>query len=615
MAKELKLTNIIKHFHVAPKVVDKDRLDVEMVNFEASKRGYIVQPGCCSQQVLNFIESETWNPNSGFYKTWEDVQSKSRLELFMDQILHYASTYGTNYQGEVYCPNGEPISINYNAYTVIEAIEPEDLYNKLMDVLKSGIALSTDLLNEIIDYIEYVGLMIGYNLDDINNIKNKEALIMLCEKLHIMPSKPNELVRYLYYKVFDNAMVIASKTNLNRLYNGMVSIPTFKFTDDQIKALAQVFNRHKKFLLGLKKNKSNVKAINKISRLSKTLHKPMRVGFWENITNLSDKEIGDRWAEEITKLDNPFKVIRLIEMINLRKLQNENKTSRLFIIRNGKTYFDKDTVAPYPPILKHVKDSLIRTLAEGFTVDPRNPYVKYPTNVELNCPSSEKMFLGNLPFGSSFALADEDGVMGVYWRNEWGTRDFDLHYLDKNGSSFGWNASYYDGKKTITFSGDMTNADPEAAEMFYMTGEAPDGYLTLNRFNGEEDSKYRLFFGQEKIEKLSRGYMVDPNHIQFQEEATSTAKEQIVGLMVGGRYYPILLDRTNNIVSIPSTELFATLKDKAMSYLPIREVLEVAGFKDWKDRPEGCELTGPSIDLSDYKKDTLIKLFSEDCKI
>ena len=35
--------------------------------------------------------------NSTFYKTWNDVTSKSRLHLLVDQLVHYMTTYGTDF--------------------------------------------------------------------------------------------------------------------------------------------------------------------------------------------------------------------------------------------------------------------------------------------------------------------------------------------------------------------------------------------------------------------------------------------------------------------------------------------------------------------------------------
>lgn len=42
--------------------------------------------------------------NATFYRSWNNVVSKTRFELLIDQIIHYATTYGTNFEGEMYVP-------------------------------------------------------------------------------------------------------------------------------------------------------------------------------------------------------------------------------------------------------------------------------------------------------------------------------------------------------------------------------------------------------------------------------------------------------------------------------------------------------------------------------
>lgn len=617
----MKLNNIIKHFRVAPIFTAKqDNLDPEYVNGEAAKRGYLVQPQCCNKMVMEFIESETWNPNSGFYKTWQEVQEKSRFELYIDQILHYLSTYGTDYQGEVYSRNGEPIDIPYNTYTVIEAVTIDELFDRLINWLKSGIATSTDLLNEMINYIDEYNRLTGKKIP-VDEIKNKEAQIMICDKLGIMPTEPNALIRYMFYKVTGKPMVIKSKSLLYQLHAQFISIPEFRFTEGQLRGLATIYNRYKPFILGLKKNKGNVKWVNKVSRLAKNLHKPMKIGFWENLTNLSEAEIKNQWGANITKLDSMYKCIRLIEMIRLRRTQNTNKSSRMFTIRNGKIFIDKNSIAPFNPILNDVEEALLGSIAEA--LEPQainqeawqngNVYVKLPSNVELMCPSSEKLFFGNLPYGSYFTFPTEDACFGVYWRNEWGTRDFDISFLDSKGYKWGWNGGYYDTKNSLVFSGDMTNADPEATEMFKVNKKCPNGYIMLNRYNGEDGSKYQLFFGKENIKNLYRNHMVNPNNILLKEEGFSTSQQQMVGIIYEGKYYPMLLNMGNSRVSISTEGYWEAIRDKSTSHLSVREVLLEAGWKIWDPESEECkQFDGPAMDLSDYSKDTLVNLFSKE---
>ena len=62
-----------------------------------------------------------------------------------------------------------------------------------------------------------------------------------------------------------------------------------------------------------------------------------------------------------------------------------------------------------------------------------------PSDVKYALPTSEKMFVGNIPTGTKF-LGDNLAV-GIYWENEWGATDLDLSAINIDGK-VGWNSSY-----------------------------------------------------------------------------------------------------------------------------------------------------------------------------
>ena len=72
-------------------------VDYDKINQLAMMRGYIVEPDACTSIVNDFIKSLECNINSTFYKTFEEVTSKTRFELLVDQLLHYMTTYGTDF--------------------------------------------------------------------------------------------------------------------------------------------------------------------------------------------------------------------------------------------------------------------------------------------------------------------------------------------------------------------------------------------------------------------------------------------------------------------------------------------------------------------------------------
>lgn len=617
------MNNLIKFFNAAL-TTGKKVAEETIIPFGA-QRGFLVHPDCCTEEVYEFLKTQEFNPNSTFYRLWSDVTEKSRFELLLDQARHYASTYGTNYEGGVYCPNGEPIQVNYKTYLVIRPVTEKEMFDLCTSCVTAGAALAKDTLKSITDFIIKQVRTNHYPLD-LDAIANRDALCVISDACGIFPVRGENIIRILYYKVFGNPMPIQGHMQLNRLLGfknsrtkvapiaDVSKIDLTKLTDEQMVELSRVFLRYKKFMLGLKKNRKNAPAINKLRRMAEKNHKPMVKGFWENLTNLPWAEVEKRLPAEIEKLDNNFKITRLIQMFTQRKLQNAAKSTRMFVIRNGKVWTDKNTIVPYVGNWDKVCGALMNRLVQNMKAkrESMGPLVtvKFPERLALACPVSEKKYLGNVPFGSAYDLSGANDYFGVYWRGEWGTEDFDLHFLNDNGQHIGWNAGYYNEKQTIVFSGDMTSARPEATEMFYAKGaiKLPDGNLHLCRYNGMENSKFRLFLGQDNISNLTKNYMVDPNSIKFAEMGVSSSREQFVGRFQDQKLYVGVMDLTDRRVSGTDAERNTAFKIMCMSYLPLKEILLAAGYVEYTDKlaEDGIE---PTIDLTNLQKNTLLDLF------
>jgi len=65
-------------------------LDAKAAPYKASIEKFL------RKQILNSSQL-----NSSFYTSWEKVKNLPELERLIDQILHYASTYGTNFQSSI----------------------------------------------------------------------------------------------------------------------------------------------------------------------------------------------------------------------------------------------------------------------------------------------------------------------------------------------------------------------------------------------------------------------------------------------------------------------------------------------------------------------------------
>ena len=149
-------TEIIRLFDAA--VEDpQNPVDVYELNSLAIRCGYIVDPKVCNKSVLEFISSMHVNYNSTFYKCWEDVFNSSRTSLLIDQLLHYASTYGCDFHPDMtWIPNDLSIEIPYTQYKIIRPISIQELKDKCIKMIMSGIALSSNTIEALVDFmVEY----------------------------------------------------------------------------------------------------------------------------------------------------------------------------------------------------------------------------------------------------------------------------------------------------------------------------------------------------------------------------------------------------------------------------------------------------------------------------
>ena len=124
---------------------------------------------------------ELMKMNSTFHKSFGTVNEESAEMLYIQQILHYVTTYGAESNGtynsslvyvpaeELDLPGGIPVK-----FTVIHGITINELLDRLDNLLASGIALSEETLTDIMTLIDTLNIEV-----DIEAVKNKEATILL----------------------------------------------------------------------------------------------------------------------------------------------------------------------------------------------------------------------------------------------------------------------------------------------------------------------------------------------------------------------------------------------------------------------------------------------------
>ena len=590
------MVNSISLFNVALKGDTNPFLQKE-VAIVAAKCGYIVAPEACTRETLEYFKDLKADFNSTFYKTIEDVTSKSRLELFIDQIMHYASTYGTGFsEGNGYVPNdGEHPEFSFTEYKYIGAVSENELAVRCLELGKAGIALSSEVVEFCANaMINWWG---GGNYCEeewqklIESLTNRELQSTLYSKLDIAPLEKFALLRYIATKQLGSAMIIQNKDQIQAIKSNPSKFNFTTLTEQQVINLSSIFLRYKNWLLAFKDEK-NAPVLNKMRRLAKKTHTPLKPGFWENI--LKDMPSLEIVKGKLGEISN-FKKIQLYMACQERLLCAPHRS---FLIRNQKFYWKENTMLPD----QKYYEALMMILMESLP----HPKVRLPKNIRLACPSSEKSFLGNMPLGTQYKFQD-NGFLGIYWRNEWGTRDFDLHFYDKNGHHIGWNAGYYDRKQSVVFSGDMTNASPEATEIMFFRYDCPEGFLSCCRYSGNQGSRFDVIMGQGTYDRntsnrYSRGggYMVDPNNVATRFECTSEKRETTCGY-VKDNTFTLMSFKTGNRAVPGNPDLVHIMAAKAQSFLYLDEIFEVVS-----DDYEGEDF----VDLSgELAKDDIIKLF------
>lgn len=573
-------------------------VDFATVNKQSLIKGYLVTTDACTSDVIDYLDTISINPNATFYKDWKDVISKDRFELFIDQIKHYASTYGTNFTEEAYVPNDGAENLPpMDNIKIIDTISKSEAIEKLEKMIYSPMAMAQETVNDILSLTKKLSIKV-----DIEKVSNKELKMLLCDTLGIVPLNAEEFIRFLIYKATGKTLLIKSKEVIKEITNSGIQLSKY-ITKENIDNISSVFYRFKPIFLAFKHcNKENAKTVNALRKLAIKFHQPKRESFWANCFSHSLPEILKK-ADEL----NNFKKISLINEC-FSKIHENGTIAKPYLIRNGKMFVTEHTNSykneKIRGIASILTDSLLKSLKS------KACKVKLDKNVELALPTSEKTFIGNYPIYSSIAM-DNDTIVGIYWRENWGARDLDLSYIDSGGhAKIGWNANFTNNN--VVFSGDMTSANPEATELLYFKKKIDSndsGIIHVNNFSGKDNSEYNLFVAKEKIamNNWKTGYMCDPNNIIFQSRDKMDSKEKSIAIIANSKLYIASLRTGSKIVSSSNkytTQYADYIKDNIKNHLTLSEVLCSAGF-EIVDKSEDADM-----DFSNPTKDMFMNLLS-----
>lgn len=616
------IVKLIEYFNcnvITENTFDKDKWI--KLNKKAMKVGYWIHPNAANEYTEAFLKTKIVDYNSTFYKTFNDVVSKTRFELLCDQLLHYITTYGTDFNcGNGYVPNDGGINIEstFKNYKVIIGCTVDEMLEKCASLVYSGIALNQTTMKTVMDFI----IETNKNFINVDNIKNREALVYFCAHTGILPNDPISLFRYIIYIVTGETVIIKNDRLIEMISFNSTKFDFSKLNESQMIGLASIFNRFKPLFLAFKHNKAtwyttdknsetvkinttNKSCINKLRKMSKKYHKPM---VKSDINSIINTEYSINEIKRIISNVNSFKLISLINIC--REIMSNGKYV-MYNIRNGKTFFTEANTQYNTAYIRMLNTVLMDEIRNRMA--DKTCYVKYPTNINIAAPTSEKNFIGNIPFGSNFEI-NENNYIGIYWRNEWGARDFDLSFTGMNGIHYGWNSGYYSQERDVIYSGDMTNAEPEAAEYFYFNKNTINGIFSVNRFNGEQNSQYRLVYGADSNPtNFGRGYIFDPSTLLFETDIISDNPMQNIGLVLNGKFY--ITNRTVGQGTVGSVyvtykdNIIGALNSKLSNCISINELLEYCGFVDIttvEDPDENIDV----IDFRNIDKQTLINLFA-----
>lgn len=607
------------------------------INSITMKGGYIVEPSACSEETLEWAKRYVaFNPNSTFYKNWGEIERLSQTELLLNELYHYISTYGTNFTcGKGFTYNNVPVEIDYTSYNILKAVDDEEIFNDAYGMIKSGIALSSSTVETIANFIDENNL---YNKIDVDEISNKEIIPTLCVKGKILPKDEFNLLRMFMYCFADSAMLIKDRKTIEKIKSNVHTCNSYKSEFSPIldiigkldnyrkERLSRIFYRYKPLFLALKCEKTS-KAINQIRRLAKKNHTPLKVGFWEKVLSpiktRQEKMERLQYTKEHSSEISIYKRVSLIgaivERISLYDTIGASH-KRMFRIRNGKAYitdnktmfYDKDF---YLKISHNLLNSIVVDLKNKYQKeDGTMPTIRLPKNINLVVPISEKNFIGDIPSGSYVDLNDTDNIVGIYWKNEWGARDLDLHFDTFDGTRYGWNSNLKG--EGVFFSGDMTNADPEAAEL-YKFDIGNDGVFTVQEYSGNDTYEFRFFVAKDDFDNIkelsNRGYrshkcMVDPNKILY----STQLKDDLGGTQIAIVNNKRLIFTKDSLGGnrIPDAELLhdgmenLILKSISRS-VPIRKIIESCGFKIVED-----DTTEVDFDFTVITRNELIDFFA-----
>jgi hypothetical protein len=557
--------------------------------------------------------------NAAFHKSWAVIKNTNVEVLVLQQIAHYATTYGYTNLGiynknTVYIPSevlGLPVLEDDLPLVVIKGMTSDELLQRILD-LGSGVALSPQSLADIVTIIKSN----EYEPEFLDKILNRELRTLLFDLYEMVPSEPVEYLRFLVQKMTGETLLIKNAALIAKIKES-----DYQLLDSLlVKApanLASIFYRFKPLFLAMKSVSHNKSFFNKLRKNAVKEHKPLKRDYLNSVTELiKNHELDYDTLSNHLESASVYRKVRLANALNYRL--NANNSSIVYRIRNGLGWatnhsWNEQLNDDAKRVFELVIDSIVADISPN--VSGKQIYI--PDNVFYGLPSSEKQFTGNLPSGS-YVKVPNDLIVGIHWFNTKRSIDLDLSVIDVSGK-IGWDTKYSSDDNQVLFSGDMTDApQPKGAtELFYIGSSNQDEKLLLvNYYNYSKDDVVdcKIIAAHEGSDAFCENYMVDVSKIIAQANIQVSKHQNIIGLVASVddelRVYFSNMS-VGCSISASSAKAYVTqareyLFSYAMGAIDLRSVLIKAGAEVL-----GKQTTGEDyIDLSpqNLTKDSILSL-------
>lgn len=467
--------------------------------------------------------------NQTFYKSFSTVRDADPIELVLDQLLHYFTTYGAEAIGldiPTYVPlqalEIPELMVNQkNAkFVVIQFVSNEAIVERLDKYLTTLTAPNTEIKEAVTALLPFATL-------DTNDIKSFEIQVIQHRRLNTVPRNPVSQLRFLVYITTNETLLIKNKKMRETIKrsaasNGDTAYDILAMCDPT--GLASIFLRYKPIFLAFKPHNKCAPLINHLRRMADTYHKPLAEFSLQNLTSATDVVVARKVIEKASNRD----LIKVLNSIRSR-VGVDGHAPGVYAIRNGRTFVKEGGLtssnnAHLRTLIGVIADTLETRLKS--TIAGKVFYM--PDYIDYAVPTTEKQLVGMMPYGTRiYGPLNGAFTFGVHWFNQKDHRiDIDLH-MNSATQHFGWNSAYRNGSEVL-YTGDQTDAPlPNgAAEAYWFQPQSDDPFVvTANLYSGIQDCEYKIFMTTKKptvvnynrwgAREQNKPFTYDPNDAVF----------------------------------------------------------------------------------------------------